>query len=103
MDLRRDRGVHSIAVAELIGAGITVILAAVIYIPVVIAVKQCRRLIVEPFFEPHDSALPAKNVPARDSVPVFLRDANIIMPPAKTRVIYKVICSVFELGCKFCD
>ncbi len=32
MDLRRDRGVHSIAIAELIGAGITVILAALIYV-----------------------------------------------------------------------
>ena len=43
MDLRRDRGVHSIAVAELIGAGITVILAAVIYI-----IHSSTRIFIEP-------------------------------------------------------
>lgn len=43
MDLRRDRGVHSIAVAELIGAGITVILATVIYI-----IHSSTKVFIEP-------------------------------------------------------
>ncbi|MCR5226403.1 MAG: hypothetical protein K6E27_04255 [Eubacterium sp.] len=43
MDLRRDRGVHSIAVAELIGTGITVILAAVIYI-----IHSSTKIFIEP-------------------------------------------------------